>query len=476
MTSFSTISSRSPLQQAERGAAKVLTSVYQQSTYAGRALLMAAKRFKNASAPTTPTAISTAISARDPPPSFQTIPIEIKQRVLLFVKPADVLALSAVSREWVAASGDDGWWKILYKNTTRAQAAERARPSRELQAFHRSIIRMRDGREPTKEEMEEYVVSTTIRRIPEIEQEDNSIDGSWKRGYLTDVGKLCLTCHAVTPDRELCPVSGWRVCSKCRSRRPGWTTVPLTRAKKEYQLTEEDLFLLDVSVNSINGRRSFLTKVVTDLQAVSYRKHGGPEGLAAKKEKSRAAGEKRKESRKRNVKDKNEALKAALAQYGLAYLSNTRLASEYIVEKDLLWRKVSLAEVVDITVKMHRIHDHSVYRDLVPNMDDDCYYDGMSHIDWQVNPIPNDAVYAAFNLYQTTLQEYRQLPADKQTAEMCACGEPLIRDLVRAKIQNVERGTYICVQQDPKLPTDHSSSVVGSTVHSVARSTILSSV
>ncbi|KAJ3044522.1 hypothetical protein HDV00_001949 [Rhizophlyctis rosea] len=363
--------------------------------------------------------------------TFRTLLLEIKQRILLCVRPEDIQRLSQVSREWAAIAGDERWWKIIYRHVMNEQvgkAQQRIKPTKsfEWDGYHRT----------------------------------------WLLRYLTDVGKLCWGCH-----HRSTPIdtrSDDRICRDCWWRYPGYRDIYATGAKKDYKLSEDGLELLPMKQGwetyDGNFQRAYLAKHV---KAASYEKYGGPGNLILARVaawRTFNTGAKIGEQRyAENIKTRKRDLLAALHAKGIPYpstsipcqfyelnigywnpkfqlISNFSNYSGILSIDDNPWviqidtkPRFTLQEVVDITAKMHLIHEHSVFRELHHGYAfcDDDQYDGRYHLIGRGCGEVDEAV----KMFEETLREYHQLPVGQRTAEMCSCGQPLIKGLVLAKLR-----------------------------------------
>ncbi|KAJ3046121.1 hypothetical protein HDV00_003871 [Rhizophlyctis rosea] len=347
-------------------------------------------------------------------PTLEGISTETKQRLLLFVRPEEVLPLSEVCRSWRDAASDDSWWKRLYRSKF---------PTNE------------QGNNKRQKYAEGYISK-------------DAHDGSWKRQYLMDVGHLCIGCHDITKDK--CSLSGDRVCRSCQKNLPSYKRMAVSHAKSAFCLTEKDVRSLpSLIVDNPHYRSSAPMRLylVKHLRAASYAKHGGAEGLEKKKEKNRVAAEKRRNTKKDNKVNRREDLEAALAAKGLELRSDSQRCANYIEGKG----RLSLEQVVEIMYRMHIIHEHSVYTELLDNEYDNGhdefyesdyddrtferrrYFNAGAFREWW-EETKDEQEGKAVDLFNKALTKYRALPKKEQTAKKCECGMPHIKDLVREQM------------------------------------------
>ncbi|KAI8918339.1 hypothetical protein DFJ77DRAFT_291075 [Powellomyces hirtus] len=206
------------------------------------------------------------------------------------------------------------------------------------------------------------------------------------------------------------------------------TRMVATTAKTVYYLTENDLNTLECTRVPNPHYRSAPSMRLYDkfsIQCLAFAKHGGLTGVVAKKEKAEERSRKTAQTQKANLVARREQLRDGLAKVNLKARSDSRLQEMFMRGgKDA----PTLETVVETAVRMHIIHQHSNYSDLLDKTYEDIReearrYGGFSDL-WEENKETQEA--KAMQSYEKVKLAYEKLPKDEQKAEICSCGRPLL--------------------------------------------------
>lgn len=274
---------------------------------------------------------------------WKTLPDELRIRVFAsFVSHPHTLATCMlVCRSWARIAGDN----VLWQETARAHSVDLAA---------NLVARLVDPNEALSD------LRSAVREVA-----------------------ACAVCHGtLTRGRRAYPfwdsegivrqdIVPVYLCLECLASD---NVVAKTAARKEYALTEADLAAVPhvmVSGNPCSGRPSSKFLYVRRfLCAVSHRKHGGTDGLAAKKERNAAiAGKRRATLAERRTaldqervaaqearKEREARLVAALRERGLVRRGDSRVCNEYVATGH---RDLEL--VVDTMDEMRFYHTRTDY-------------------------------------------------------------------------------------------------------------------
>ena len=304
------------------------------------------------------------------PLSEVALPTEVKQKLALFLPVRECTLLGATNKAWRRALiTDDCWWKMRAAST----------------------------------------FGTTQPLDAEL--------WSWRTFYISEAGRRCLWCRS--PCKDVDYLSNERVCFRCQKTSLRYEKVTATRAKAEYRITETDLSSLrcletqNPHYRSAAPMRLYLSSAV---QKLSLQKHGSSEELVKKKRKASEVADKRAATKKRKMEERRAELESALEAGGLELRGDSRRCQDYIAGK----RGFSLEQVVATMDKMHVVHDHSIFEEILSNWKGDGY---IPRDEWEC--LKSDAENEAFRLYERAKNGWEKTPeCDRSAASLCSCGRP----------------------------------------------------